>query len=462
MLLISCYIIHISSSFPINAGFHDDGPVERGNFQETWSKERFEYAKAMAAINSAMTQKRMKSYQPAVFVQRATGLQYPKTSFSYGSQNIDDRVRRQNAPSESGMIMAPQVETEDDLLARGKNKKKNKLDYDYGNKFTSYYPEVTYTPYGPDPSYNNKLSFEDPSTKRYSSTQCWTCHVATGVSDNRDLYDDCIQGGRLEFCELGQNYCQTEERQRNGYIYQLKTGCKQPLACMSNWNNNFKNQTHPECQPGSPEYSVCRQCCGGDDRQCDFQAFSDPSARYTTVEDWDSTQHHGYLTGEATGIVDFDPTTFDRNGTSYNRIHSSNIYSYDPYNKDEGFEQKNEFASQDIETTIEVTTTTGLPTTRYTTMFEYESTVEPSTLVPTTTTYLYNTMVVTADPDNKLAPLANLIQTYYEDSLTGNSTLSVDELQYLIKVLREQAKPIPLDEYEAYQDYQEAYEESLE
>lgn len=142
----------------------------------------------------------------------------------------------------------------------------------------------------------------------------------------------------------------------------------------------------------------------------------------------------------------------------------ADYYSSPPYNSYQNdHHQIESFQSELIEpTTTSSTTTTQFPTTAYTTFFEYETTIEPSTFAPTTTTYVYNTLDITADPDNPLAPLSALIQTYYEESVSGNSTLSTDELQYLIKVLREQTNPVPADAYEAYEEYAEAYETSIQ
>ena len=102
----------------------------------------------------------------------------------------------------------------------------------------------------------------------------WFCHF-------RYFFQLCLDQGELEYCGMGQNYCQIEERQRAGHIYQLKSGCKQPQACMINWATNFRNESYPECDPGSMHYSVCRQCCGGDNADCNFQRFNDPDQRFT-------------------------------------------------------------------------------------------------------------------------------------------------------------------------------------
>jgi len=220
-------------------------------------------------------------------------------------------------------------------------------------------------------------------------------------------------------------------------------------------------------------YSACRQCCGGDNIVCDFSALSDPDNRYETVEDWASTATHGYLTSEKTGIEDFDPDSYGE----FDEVDVSEMMDMRGmppigsllYKEEHGYTRDEEFEPPtDRPTTTEwittsttittTTTTTQFPTIAYSTIYQYESTHEPTTAEATTTTYLYNTAEITADPDNPLSPLSELVQSYYEEAVSGNSTLTAEELRFLIKVLREQSRPVPPEAYEAYEEYADDYD----
>ena len=146
-----------------------------------------------------------------------------------------------------------------------------------------------------------------------SNTKCWACHV---IGD--DPYGLCASEGYVETCMIGHEYCQVEERQRGGQVYQVRMGCKQPQACSTNYFNNFRNATHPECDMGN-EYgndniSVCRQCCGGFDingnslqEQCNHGLLAAP---YTTNDDWADNSAHGAVLTDSNGQNGFNPLAF--------------------------------------------------------------------------------------------------------------------------------------------------------
>lgn len=92
-----------------------------------------------------------------------------------------------------------------------------------------------------------------------SQLQCWTCQ-----SEN---WLDCMESGKLAFCEPNITSCQVETRKRDGLYASVSTGCKASIACEQDKNNNFvggwdepisTNQCRPD-YPSGP--SVCRQCC---------------------------------------------------------------------------------------------------------------------------------------------------------------------------------------------------------
>ena len=58
-----------------------------------------------------------------------------------------------------------------------------------------------------------------------------------------------------------------EVRERNGYVIQINTGCKQAMACANNKAQNFQNSNpdHTQCRPEAGyTHSVCRQFCDTD------------------------------------------------------------------------------------------------------------------------------------------------------------------------------------------------------
>ena len=244
--LIKVFLIKLAIALPVSLLDNTYEAAEQTageNFADAWSEQRFEYAKVMARLNNVMRENRLKS---------AASNNHQPDGWPNGQPTLDDdgRYRRQQLGTTSNTTSMS------DLLARGKNKKAKKenaypypattyygntnhenTNYIYGNNYeTTNYGNTKWTSGGSP--YDAGFPVEGDST-----TQCWTCHVATDVADSLDLYNECLSQGSVEYCKYGQNYCQTEERKRNGYIYQLKTGCKQPNACMVNWDNNFRNLT---------------------------------------------------------------------------------------------------------------------------------------------------------------------------------------------------------------------------
>ena len=139
----------------------------------------------------------------------------------------------------------------------------------------------------------------------------------------------------------------------------------------------------PECDPDHPEYSVCWQCCGGDGVQCDFSQFETEFYRNRVPEDWADRTFHGFLTGSAPGVANFDPLTFPAPDLSQiefgnPRYHAHNSYqnqnSYrseyrndEPESKSSGIYRLRE--PEEVEPT-----TTEFPTTARTTTYQYETT----------------------------------------------------------------------------------------
>ena len=259
--MIIFFFVQICRLFAAPPGFdeyYERDVGENSAVVSHWSDQRLEYARVLARLNSMVKAKVARN--------------------RVGKQDDDTRVRRQNLPEKPA---GNETETgEENEFGRfgngGKNKPVRNFIVEqlsssqnvvpYGQYDTSQYrprPSAQNSGYsgGLSPvytvpiesvqgyysnTYSNSMSYSyDPKYQGEgdSSVQCWTCHVATTVDDNMDLYQYCNQVGSLEYCKHGQNYCQTEERKRNGYIYQLKTGCKQPNACMVNWSNNFSNAT---------------------------------------------------------------------------------------------------------------------------------------------------------------------------------------------------------------------------
>lgn len=341
-----------------------------------------------------------------------------------------------------------------DSFGRSKRKKKKK-------KKAKYSSPPVYVPY----EYPTRQQGE-------SNTLCWKCHVSVSTYDYgmTDLYKLCLAQGELEYCGMGQNYCQIEERQRGGHIYQLKSGCKQPQACMVNWATNFRNETDPECDPGSMHYSVCRQCCGGDNADCNFQRFDDPSQRFTTEADWDDESEHGFLSPEMIGDPGFDPSTFNKtlSWEDYNNQNYENKYSGN-YRTSESEMQMDSFGSsfdEEIEetTTTSTTTTTTTTTTteELTTVYEYEEPVSTSTSLPTTTTLMYIDYDE-IDPENAesnaLTSLRKIVETL--SSQPGGEILksmSPADLRSLLRALSGQNAKLT-DEYDYLGEYFEDYYE---
>jgi len=106
---------------------------------------------------------------------------------------------------------------------------------------------------------------------------CWSCKNAYSI-------EECMSAGYLETCQSNQESCELEIRERNGYIIQVHTGCKQKLACENNKAQNFQtsNPAYTQCRP-EPGYthSVCRQCC------YDSSCVTDPDFWYpASREEW--------------------------------------------------------------------------------------------------------------------------------------------------------------------------------
>merc|ERR1712176_179533 len=107
--------------------------------------------------------------------------------------------------------------------------------------------------------------------------KCWTCR-------NAYSYQQCEAEGTLVTCQDSQKSCELEVRERNGYVIQVNTGCKQAMACENNKAQNFQgnNPAQTQCRP-EPGYthSVCRQCCY-DDSCVSSPDFWKPATR----DDW--------------------------------------------------------------------------------------------------------------------------------------------------------------------------------
>ena len=107
--------------------------------------------------------------------------------------------------------------------------------------------------------------------------KCWTCR-------NAYSYAECQSKGYLVTCQSNQESCELEVRERNGYVIQVNTGCKQAMACENNKAQNFQlgfkifwkfrfwasfwtwfhqsDPAHTQCRPEAGyTHSVCRQCC---------------------------------------------------------------------------------------------------------------------------------------------------------------------------------------------------------
>jgi hypothetical protein len=133
--------------------------------KDAWSQKRLEYARVLAKINSHFAKKRIEAPMWAT--------------------DNDDRYRRQKISNGTELDIALD-------LARGKNKKLNQALLNYGPDPNLYFENTNSNKnkgYG-----NSKLSYESGQGEEDSSTQCWTCHVATGTGsgDWRDLYTDCL------------------------------------------------------------------------------------------------------------------------------------------------------------------------------------------------------------------------------------------------------------------------------
>jgi hypothetical protein len=148
-----------------------------------------------------------------------------------------------------------------------------------------------------------KFIYEDqenvPMGRMGNSLFCFTCHgrlragVQESTSDN--AWMDCVMFGGIDSgaamdmeCSGDERSCLTEERRRYDITVEVKTGCKNPEACMYQWRRNerympgfhfFADQTESatpvffddECQntanmkfPNGQRAqweSTCRHCC---------------------------------------------------------------------------------------------------------------------------------------------------------------------------------------------------------
>ena len=127
---------------------------------------------------------------------------------------------------------------------------------------------------------------------------------------------------------------------------------------------------------------------------CDFSRYETEFYRNQVPEDWADRTFHGFLTGSAPGVHNFDPFTFPTpdltdiefgnpryhaNG-NHNSYQSQNSYQ-NQNNYQSGY--RNEQAVNDVSTGIyrareeeePEPTTTEFPTTERTTTYKYETTV---------------------------------------------------------------------------------------
>ncbi|CAG5077589.1 Oidioi.mRNA.OKI2018_I69.PAR.g8763.t1.cds [Oikopleura dioica] len=123
-----------------------------------------------------------------------------------------------------------------------------------------------------------------PSYPAATGLQCWRCDA--------DSFELCESTGSVQTCQANEGSCELEIRERNGYIMQIRTGCKAKDACEMNMAQNFKQQNphYTECRP-EPGYthSVCRQCCS--ENLC----VKEPSWWYpTTRTEWAYKGESGY------------------------------------------------------------------------------------------------------------------------------------------------------------------------
>merc|ERR1712037_732071 len=131
-------------------------------------------------------------------------------------------------------------------------------------------------------SYNNNNNY--PSYPAPTGLTCWRCDA--------DSFELCESSGSVQTCQPNEGSCELEIRERNGYIMQIRTGCKAKDACEMNMAQNFKQQNphYTECRP-EPGYthSVCRQCCS--ENNC----VKEPNWWYpTTRTEWAYKGESGY------------------------------------------------------------------------------------------------------------------------------------------------------------------------
>ena len=91
----------------------------------------------------------------------------------------------------------------------------------------------TTTTSGGGSTYGSTGGSTGTTTGTATSIQCWTCR-------NAYSYAECQSKGYLVTCQSNQESCELEVRERNGYVIQVNTGCKQAMACENNKAQNFQ------------------------------------------------------------------------------------------------------------------------------------------------------------------------------------------------------------------------------